>query len=285
MRTGIKSRCGASWRLTAFAADGEIDLTDTHDAVVGLIPAAGIAARLGRLPFSKELLPLRLAGETPSGRGFLVSIENTIASLVENDITRQHVIIAPGKWDIPAYLGDGAHLKASVSYLVAEASPSVPHSLDVAYRFVESCEVVLVFPDILFRPRDAISEVVAHRVSSGADVALALVPSSRGDKVDIVLCDDKDAVVEIRAKPGAGNDGWTWVAAAWSGRFTEFLHRYLQHLGSSHQQGANRELYAADVLNAAIRDGLAVRSLKFPDGDAIDIGTADDLSRVWLREP
>ena len=213
-----------------------------------------------------------------------VAIENAIASLVENDITHQYVIIAPAKRDIPAYLGDGTHLKARISYIVAEASPSVPHSLDAAYGSIEHCDVVLVFPDILFRPRNAISELIACRASSDADVALALVPSNRGDKVDIVSCDEDGNVREIAAKPGVGFDGWTWIVACWSPRVTQFLHQYLQQIEEQERPQGPRELYVADILNAAIDEGLAIHGLKFPDGDAIDIGTPDDLSRAWLRD-
>lgn len=259
-------------------------MTVRNDPVVALIPAAGKGSRLGRLPFSKELLPLGFAGEAAPGRGALVAIENAIASLVESGVTRQHVIIAPGKWDIPAYLGDGARLQASISYLIAEASPSVPHSLDSAYRFVESCEVVLIFPDIVFRPRDAISELVARRASSGADVALALVPSSRGDKVDMVSCNSMGDVIEIIAKPGADISGWTWVAANWNDKFTEFLHAYLSRTDRPDQPDSQQELYVADVLTAAISEGFTVHAVKFSDGDAIDIGTLDDLSRAWMRD-
>lgn len=251
---------------------------------MGLIPAAGKGSRLGRLPFSKELLPIGFAGVAGPGRGVLVAIENAIASLVENGVTRQHVIIAPGKWDIPAYLGDGSQLEASISYLIADASPSVPHSLDVAHRFVESCEVVLIFPDIVFQPRDAISELVTHRARSGADVALALVPSDRGDKVDIVSCNSAGDVMEIIAKPGADISGWTWVAANWNSKFTAFLHAHLRQTGRPDQPRSQQELYVADILTAAISAGFTVQAVKFPDGDAIDIGTPDDLSRAWLRD-
>ena len=262
----------------------EFNLAHKVGTVVGLIPAAGKASRLGRLPFSKELLPIQFAGNGPSTGHMVVAIEDTIAMLVENDITRQHVVIAPGKWDIPAHLGGGATTASSISYVVAEASPSVPHSLDAAYPFVESLEVVLVFPDIIFRPRQAISALLAHRARVGADVCLALVPSDRGEKVDMVSCDVKGTVENICAKPGAGNKGWTWVAANWAGDFTEFLHRYLQHPEAVEKPDTHQELFFADVLNAAIREGLDIRGLEFPDGDAIDIGTADDLKYLWYRD-
>lgn len=249
--------------------------------ISALIPAAGLGSRLGRLPFSKELMPVRLHG-SDGDRGLLdTAIGNAVATLAANDITCQYVVVRPGKWDIPAYLGDGARFGAALSYLVAEASPSVPHSLDVAYPFVRSGDVVLVFPDILFAPRDAIGDIVARRRAGGAHVVIALVPSSRGDKVDFVSRDASGRVERIMAKPGAGRQGWTWVAAAWSPEFTEFLHTFVG--AEKRGPGAGTEPYVADVMNAAISEGLVVESLDYAEGEAIDIGTPDDLQRAWRR--
>lgn len=251
---------------------------------VGLIPAAGIGSRLGRLPFSKELLPVQISDSTPAAGAVECAIENAVNVLVSNDISQQFVILRPGKWDIPAYLLSGSHLNADIAYLLAEASPSVPRSLDAAYPFVRTSEVVLVFPDIVFQPVNAIEETVALRSARDAHVALALVPSTRGDKVDIVSVSDSDDVVEIRAKPGKGESGWTWVAAAWDATFTEFLHDQLANGPAGGTDTEKRELYVADVLNAAIRAGLSVCAAMFPDGGAIDVGTAADLAAVWSRQ-
>ena len=142
-------------------------------------------------------------------------------------------------------------------------------------------DVVLVFPDIIFRPHDAIRNIVSCRERTGADVALALVPSDRGEKVDLVSVKDTGEVLEIRSKPGSGHAGWTWVAAAWGRKFTEFLHEFVGRHGHSACSDTGGELYVADVLNDAIRQGLAVDSVKFGDGHALDIGTADDLELSW----
>lgn len=252
---------------------------DDSDGIKGLIPAAGMGSRLGRLPCSKELLPVRFRNlEAQSGIG-MTAIDNAVGTLVANDITCLHVVLRPGKWDIPAYLGDGSRLGAALSYLVVEASPSVPHSLDCAWRFVRSGEVVLVFPDILFSPEHAIGDIVAARRSNGADAMIALVPSTRGDKVDFVSRDASGRVDHIAAKPGGGNPGWTWVAATWSPRFTDFLHGFVR--AQERDRSAAGELYVADVMNAAIAEGLVIESCEYPDGEAIDIGTPEDLRRAW----
>lgn len=258
-------------------------MTRTELPPIGLIPAAGRGSRLGRLPFSKELMPIAVRGRDSTREIIVTALENAISMLVENDITCQHVVIAPGKRDIPTYLGDGARLESSVSYHVVDASPSVPHSLDAAYALTRGRDVVLVFPDIVFRPRTAVSAILRSRSRSDADVALALVPSERGDKVDFVSVGETDRVLSVTAKPGTGSRGWTWVTACWGERFTEFLHRYLQDPAESAAQSGGREIYVANVLNAAIGHGLQVQAVYFADGDAIDIGTPDDLAAIWAN--
>ena len=104
-------------------------------------------------------------------------------------------------------------------------------------------------------------------------INLALVPSVRGDKVDIVTIDDDERVVDIVPKPGPGISGWTWVAAAWSATFTDFMHE--QTVASSEPR--DREIYVGDVLNAARASGMTIKGVRFEHGWAIDIGTPDDF--------
>ena len=99
--------------------------------------------------------------------------------------------------------------------------------------------------------------------------------------MDIVEAGETGDVRTIVAKPGAGVTGWTWVAAAWGMTFTRFLHDFLASDAAS--QGRT-ELYVADVLNAAIGAGLSIRAARFPDGDALDVGTAEDLAEAWARQ-
>lgn len=253
-------------------------------STVALIPAAGAGSRLGKLPFSKELLPLRKTTESPFQSNTPVAIENAVGVLVDGDITCQHIIIASGKTDIPEYLGDGRRFGASISYHLADGSPSVPHSLDAAYPFVESCDIVLIFPDIVFRPATAVRALKRHRSAADTAVTLALVPTTRGDKVDVVAIDEDGRVNSIRAKPGAGVRGWTWISAGWSPPFSEFMHRYLAAPASAPEDSSLPELYVADVLNAAIESGISIDAMCFENGDAIDLGTPEDLEKFWQRE-
>jgi glucose-1-phosphate thymidylyltransferase len=215
----------------------------------------------------------------PDPVGIQPAIENSIRFLLECGAQQQHIVISPGKRDIPDYLGDGSQLGAGICYTTVADSPSVPHSLDAAYDKVAARDVILVFPDILFEPRVEIAAILSSRQQSGADVVLALVPSTRGDKVDMVSADADGIVSRVTPKPGAGRSGWMWVAAAWSPAFSAFLHSYI----SDPAQGTptEREIYVGDVFNAAIASGLQIRAVKAAHGRAIDIGTADDYRAAW----
>ena len=253
------------------------------DSVTGLIPAAGRATRLGELPYSKELLPIPARTDERDRAGIRLAIENSIRFLLECGIRHQHVIIAPSKQDIPAHLGDGEHLGASIVYTDIVDSPSVPHSLDAAFDSVAGGDVVLVFPDIMFEPRAEIAKFLSAQTPTDVDVLLALVPSTRGDKVDMVSVAGDGLVDEVVPKPGIGICGWTWVAAAWSANFSRFLHEFLDESGTDHAPAADSELYVADVINAAIENGLVCQARTFADGTAIDIGTPDDFVAVWRQ--
>ena len=140
-----------------------------------------------------------------------------------------------------------------------------------------------MFPDIMFEPRAAIAAYLASFEPKECDVVLPLVPSTRGDKVDLVAIDNDDNVREIRPKPGAGQHGWTWVAAAWSPAFTAFLHHFVSTHAAKIEHPSGSELYVGDVMNAAIAAGLSVKARKFASGETIDIGTPDDLAAVWQQ--
>ena len=251
--------------------------TTTH--LIGLIPAAGQATRMGDLPFSKELLPLADKSDLPRDPGSdpAVAIDFALATLSEAGVSETCIVIAPGKWDIPAHTGDGSRSGQAIAYVLAEASPSVPASLDKAWVLTRDRQVVLLFPDIVFTPRNALQSIVAECHTSDADLLLALVPASSGEKIDIVAVSGDGLVQKVTPKPGKEYSGWTWVAATWNPEFSAFLHSMARNVSDT----VEREMYVADVINAAIRAGLCVRALNFPDGVSYDLGTPDELRKFW----
>src|SRR5437764_12541991 len=74
--------------------------------LVGLIPAAGRAERLGPLPCSKELLPIGFR-ETPRGPAPKVAGHYLLERFRAAGVRRAFLVLHESKWDIPRYFGTG----------------------------------------------------------------------------------------------------------------------------------------------------------------------------------
>ncbi len=257
--------------------------------LIGVIPAAGKARRLGALPCSKAILPVGFSQHPgDDGRGRIrVAIEDSIEAFSRAGISRSVIVIGPDNLDIPAYLGSGEPWNMRFAYRIVEKSPSVPFSLDQARPFVHDQDVVLAFPDTQFTPADAIERLVAKWRGCQADVLLALVPTDNGHKMDLVSIDAGQRVERLDVKPGRSHSGWTWFAAIWNSRFTEFLHDELRdrlrqtNRPATGTDGPGGEPGISDFINNAIANAMDVQVITFEDGSAHDIGTIDDLEHTW----
>lgn len=254
---------------------------------VGLIPAAGRGTRLGALPFSKEILPVDW--DTANGQQTrpVAVIEKLIRSLRVAGATRTFVVLRTGKWDIPAYLGDGGPWDMSLGYVMMRHPHGQPFSLDAAYPFLGDATVLLGYPDILIEPEDAHLRVADHLESSSANIVLGLFPVRDPEKTDMVELDSSGSVSRLVVKPADSTLRYTWMVAAWDSSITEFLHRFVLDRvgrGADGDESAfvvdGRELYMGDVFTAAITEGFKVEPVVFDDGRYIDIGTPDDLREV-----
>ena len=129
----------------------------THQERIGLMPAGGKAARIAPLPCSKELYPI---GFRPVDQGHSLRPKVACHYLLEKmrlaDVTKAYIILREGKWDIPAYLGDGKMLDMHLAYLMMYLPFGVPYTLDQAYPFVQDAMVTFGFPDIIFQPDDCL---------------------------------------------------------------------------------------------------------------------------------
>ena len=246
--------------------------------IIGLLPAGGQATRLAPLPLSKELYPI---GFSETGRTKVVG-HYLLEKMQRSGIHKAFFILKPGKWDIPAYFGDGAMLNLPLGYLTVHVPYGVPYTLDQAYPFVQRAIVVLGFPDILFQPEDAYTKILARQAATQADVVLGLFPTEQFQKAGMVEVDATGRVLHIIEKPQQTHLRYMWAIAAWTPRFTQFLHDYLHHL-QSEQQSSRRELPIGDVIQAAIAAGLPVEAEVFPEGSYLDVGTPDDLKRAVQR--
>jgi glucose-1-phosphate thymidylyltransferase len=249
--------------------------------VIGLIPCGGRATRLAPLPMSKELYPIGWRS-LPNGevRPKVVS-HYVLEQMRQAGIRKAFLVLRPGKWDLPAYFGDGKLVDMHLGYLVLGLLYGVPYSLDQARPFVENARVALGFPDILLEPGDVYGRLLAHQLRTEADVVLGLFPCDRPEKAGMVAFDPNSGLVEqIIEKPKKTDLRFMWATALWTPTFTEFLHDYVVEHELTIQAGhleAIPELPIGDVIQAAIADGLRVEAEVFDQGTYLDIGTPEDL--------
>jgi glucose-1-phosphate thymidylyltransferase len=244
--------------------------------VIGLLPAAGYATRLGALPCSKEIYPVRF-GTKSSGEMKVVS-HYLLEKMRLAGITEAFIVLREGKWDIPAHFKDGAILDMHLGYLLVTVPWGVPYTLDQAYPFVRDSLVALGFPDILFSPDNGYERIVTHQARCDADVVLGLFPADKPSTMDVVDVDDSGQVARILPKPAHTTLKHTWGIAVWAPSFTEFLHDYLRRRPKPTND--ETELFVGDVIQVGIENGLRVEGIQVSDEPFVDIGLSENLARV-----
>lgn len=257
--------------------------------IIGLLPAAGQGTRISPLPMSKELFPLGFrevkgkAGLRPK-----VACHYLLEKMHLAGAREAFLILRPGKWDIPEFLGDGSDLGLRLAYLTVHVPFGVPFSLNQAYPFVRDATVVMGFPDILFEPEDAYQRLLQRLDQGNADVVLGLFPTNQPEKVGVVEFDETTGKVSgIYEKSNFTHLPYMWAIAAWQPTFTEFLHqgvtkRQRQLIGEQPPQSltdmpSHTELPIGDVIQQAIAAGLQVDTEPFAQGSYLDIGTPENL--------
>ena len=249
--------------------------------IVGLIPAGGIASRLGKIPCSKEIFPMQYS--VSSGSVSVVS-ENLIQYFKTSGIENIYFILREGKWDIPNYFGDGSSFGVNIGYLMVNLTLGTPFTLNQAYPFVKDKIIALGFPDIIIEPKNAYTRLIKKLDVTSADLVLGIFPIKNYLKSDMIEFDSQNKVNQIVIKQDRPDLKWGWMNVVWKPFFTEYLNKYLSEFLRSNpdgmiklSDGGTRELYVGDVIQAAMEEGLQVDYVKFEEGNSLDIGTADDL--------
>ena len=249
--------------------------------VVGIVPMAGTASRLGELACSKEIHPVKPAvGEHGTDGSPRAVCEHLLEKMHAAGVNRVYVILRQGKWDIPAYLGDGSRNGLHLAYLMMGLPYGTPYSIDQAYPFSQHAIVAFGFPDMVLAPGDIFKTLLEYRKSADADVVLGLFPADRSDKVDMVDVDSNGKVKQITLKPGHTHLRFTWGVAVWTPTFSRFLHEFL----AAHQKIAatEPEIFLGDIVQAGIDNGLNIHAIQVSAHPFLDIGTTDDLRRATI---
>lgn len=255
--------------------------------VVALVPAAGQSRRLAPLPCSKELFPVGFGSIVGVG-GFRPKVAShyLLECLREAGVRKGYWVIRQGKWDIPAYWGDGQMLGIDLAYVVIEGSSGPPDTIDRANSFIKDKIVAFGFPDILFWPTDVFAKLLARLDCSEGDVVLGLFPAHDTKAMDMIDIDAHLRVRAIQLKPKKTRLKYAWLCAVWTPVFTEFMHQFLRRFRKGEIGGlmGNRridpqgDIPFGAVLRAAVQSKLKVEGVAFPTGRYLDIGTPQALS-------
>ncbi|MEJ8800604.1 sugar phosphate nucleotidyltransferase [Pontibacter sp. H249] len=255
---------------------------DTPLPIVGIIPAAGLATRLQPLPFSKELYPIGFEYSAESIKSPKVVSAYLIEQMAAGGAAQQYFILRKGKWDIPAYFGDGSKYNLRIAYLMMGLPYGAPYSADQAYTFVKDKLVLFGFPDILISKPGAFSRLVVKQKETNADVVLGIFEADFPDKWDVVDLLPDGSIKSVFPKPHEANLIYAWAFACWSPAFTAFMHQYLQQM-QENISPSSHELSIGNVIQAAITNGLRVQSVLLEKGTCLDVGTPEDLRKAILQ--
>ncbi|MBC5994277.1 nucleotidyltransferase family protein [Pontibacter cellulosilyticus] len=255
---------------------------DTPLPIVGLIPAAGLATRLQPLPFSKELYPIGFGSEGEIIGHPKVAAAYLVEQMAAGGAEQLYFILRSGKWDIPAYFGDGSSYSLNIAYMLMGLPFGAPYSADQAYTFVKDKLVLFGFPDILLAEPGAFAHLVAKQAETEADVVLGVFEVDNPDKWDVVELHSDGSIANVYPKPHQSKSIYAWAFACWSPSFTAFMHAYLQQIQESIST-SGKELSIGAVLQAAIKNGLRVQGVQFSKDSCLDIGTPEDLRKAIIK--
>ena len=168
-------------------------------SIVGLMPAAGHATRLGRaIDGSKEIQPVR-------GRPILTYL---IDRFLAGGATRIQVATRPEKRDV-------IDLAEALGAVVVTGHPaSVSESLLLAAHDLPGDDIALFgFPDTVWTPVDAFSALV-ELVASGDPLALGIFESPYPARSDVATLDATGRLIRVDVKPAVPTSSLVWAAGA-----------------------------------------------------------------------
>jgi glucose-1-phosphate thymidylyltransferase len=235
---------------------------------VGIIPAAGLASRLGPLGYPKELLPITyVPGEGGHLRPLPV-IEASLRQLRTADIGRCMVITSERKPELAQYLGGGGAIGLDIAYLQQSKAQGLAAAVALTLPWTHGSASCLLLPDTILRPLDALKTMRAAFESRGADLVLGVFPTPKPKELGPVRFDATMRVTEVQDKPATTDLSNTWGLAIWGARFSQMI--------AAAPPNANLGL----LFHQAAQDGLNVIACWFEGGEFHDVGTPQGLAEA-----
>lgn len=229
--------------------------------MLGIVPAAGAAARLQPLAFSKEMLPVGSAFDEHGIERPKAVSEFLLERMLHAGADRVCFVISPEKTDILPYY---ARHKAArrICYVVQEQPLGLCDALFRALEVMREDEDVLIgLPDTVWYPRSGFCELASDELS------FLLFPVDEPWRFDAVLTDRHDRVTRIEVKAQEPTTEWVWGAFRMPARTFRALHALWS------EPGRNDE-YVGTLVNEYLTRGGSARGIK--KGERyFDVGTVD----------
>lgn len=235
---------------------------------VGIIPAAGLASRLGPLGYPKELLPITyVQGEGGHLRPLPV-IEASLRQLRAAGIDRCMVITSERKPELAQYLGGGGAIGLDIAYVHQTKAEGLAAAVALTVPWTKGSASCLLLPDTIVRPLDALKTMRAAFEARGADLVLGAFPTAKPRELGPVRFDPAMRVIEVQDKPAETDLANSWGLAIWGERFSAMV--------AAAPPGANLGL----LFNQAAQSGLNVIACWFEAGEFHDVGTPNGLAEA-----
>lgn len=253
--------------------------------VVALIPAGGSGVRIAPIPGSKEVFPIGFANVESDKPEVKVISQYLFDRMVAGGVGQGIIVLREGKWDIPAYFGEGEPAGMKLSYVVVGQTLGAPDTVDRAHAFVRHGVVAFGFPDILLGPPDVFDQLLTRMDAGDVDVVLGLYDVADPRESDMVKLDGENRVLGIYLKDTTSALPHCWACAVWGPRFTEFMHDAVQEhrehtAGSFGTIDAGGDLPMGLIFKQSVEAGLKVVGVPFEGYHWTDVGSPRDLLRM-----
>ncbi|MDP9266865.1 MAG: sugar phosphate nucleotidyltransferase [Acidobacteriota bacterium] len=246
---------------------------------VGIVPAAGLGMRLRPFRYPKELLPVLFTPESANNSDTstrpMLAAEYSLLAMQGAGIHRVLVIVADWKLEIVRCLGSGKALGVELAYINQEEPRGLADAVNSSFAWIIDESVCLCLPDSVFQPVTAVKSLCSYIDETKADLALGVFPTTEPQHLGPVSFAADGAVEEVLEKPVSGTLRNTWGIAVWRPRFSRFLNDTLAG-------DCCCEISLGEVFNRAVKAGLDVRALYFPDGRYLDIGRMNTLTSLFV---
>jgi glucose-1-phosphate thymidylyltransferase len=253
-----------------------------------LIPAAGSGTRIAPIPGSKEVFPIGFSNVEDDKPVVKVVSQYLFDRMVAGGVGQGIIVLRSGKWDIPAYFGEGEPAGMKLSYVVVGQTLGPPDTLDRAYAFVRHNVVAFGFPDIMLGPPDVFDRLLTRIDVGDVDVVLGLYDVVDAHQSDMVELDEKTRVRGIYLKDTTSVLHHCWGCAVWSVGFTEFMHDAVREhrnhtAGSFGTIDAGGDLPMGLIFKQAVEANLKVVGIPFEGQHWTDVGSPRSLLRMAGR--